>query len=190
MLMTTRRPGAVYSGIYTRKPVHGVVGFMMSCAAAVLLLWMMIHLFEQDVVPTSSKQMAAGLFLVACVLLYIGTTWFFSFITGDMRKLVIAESGIVYGLARFSWPQVAKIDVGIKHSSFQVRIVLERGWLASRWLITDDGMNRAMAEEFIEALRLQILPRFPHLEIAKIHGADRASTVTAVPAGVPFQTQP
>lgn len=168
MLTTSRNPGVVHAGYYTYKPSHGVLGFMMSCAASVIMLWVLIRLFREDEVSEENVQIAAGLSAVGCLLFYLGTTCFFSFITGYSRKLSISEGGIRYGVAYFSWPQVMEIGACMKRGCFQVHIVLKRGWFANRWLVTDDGMSREMSEEFIAALRRRILPHFPHLGIAQL----------------------
>lgn len=190
MLTTSRRRGLVHAGSYAYRPVHGALGFMMSCAASVILLWVLIRLFREDEVSAESMQAAAGLAVVGCLLFYLGTTWFFSFITGYARKLTISEGGIRYGVAYFSWSQVEEIGARMKRGSFQVHVVLNRSWLASRWLLTDDGMSREMAEEFIEALRKQILPLNPRLTILKLPELPQASAVEA-PSDVPeIETTP
>lgn len=168
MLTTSRNPGVIHAGYYTYKPMHGVLGFMMSCTASVIMLWVLIRLFREDEVSEEIVQIAAGLSAVGCLLFYLGTTWFFSFITGYSRKLSISEGGIRYGVAYFSWPQVVEIGARMKRGCFQVHITLKRGWFANRWLVTDDGMSREISEELIEALRRQILPHFQQLVIAKL----------------------
>ncbi len=168
MLTGTRRPGTVRSATLTRKPARGVLGFMMACSACVILLWLFMQFVGMDQVTTTDKQIAAGIVLAACVLFYLGSTWFFDFITGHTRKLTIGEDGVRYGPFCYSWPEVSKIGVGMKRGGFHVQLVLHRGWPASRWLLTDDGMSQSMAREFIEALESQILPQFPHLKVARL----------------------
>lgn len=183
MLTTSRNPGVIHAGYHTYKPAHGVLGFMMSCAASVIMLWVLLRLFREDEISEQNMQFAAGLAVVACLLFFLGTTWFFSFITGYSRKLSISESGIRYGAAYFAWPQVAEIGAHMKRGCFQVCIVLKRGWFANRWLVTDDGMSREMAEEFIKALRRQILPHYPQLVISKLPLLPQTPAATG-PAGV------
>lgn len=168
MLSTSRNPGVIHSGCHTYKPSHGVLGFMMSCAASVIMLRVLLHLFKEDEISEENMQIAAGLSVAGCLLFYLGTTWFFSFITGYARKLSVSEEGIRCGGAYYSWPQVEGISVRMKRGCFQVHIALKRGWLKRRWLVTDDGMSRELAETFIEDLRRQILPHFPHLGIASL----------------------
>ncbi|MFN0077110.1 MAG: hypothetical protein ACKVY0_11605 [Prosthecobacter sp.] len=168
MLTTSRNPGVILSGYHTYKPAHGVLGFMMSCAASVIMLWVLIRLFRGNEVTEENVQIAAGLSAVGCLFFYLGTTWFFSFITGYSCKLSISEGGIRYGVAYYSWPQVAQVGARMKRGCFQVHIVLKRGWFANRWLVTDDGMSREMSEDFVEALERQILPHFPHLVIVEL----------------------
>ncbi|MDZ4403826.1 hypothetical protein [Prosthecobacter sp.] len=178
MLTTSRNPGVVHAGYHTYKPFHGVLGFMMSCVASVIMLRVLLHLFKEEEISEQNMQIAAGLSVVGCLLFYLGTTWFFSFITGYSRKLSVSEGGIRYGVAYFSWPQVAVIGVCMKRGCFQVHVVLKRGWFANRRLVTDDGMSREMAEEFIAELRRQILPHFPHLVIARLPSLPQALAVT------------
>lgn len=168
MLTSTRRPGTVLSASLTCKPARGVLGFVMTCSACVILLWLFMQWAGKDDITTSDKQTAVGIVAAACVLFYLGSTWFFAFLTGHTRKLTIGEDGARYGTACFSWLEVAEIGVGTRRGGFQVRLVLNRGWPASRWLLTDDGMSQSMAWEFLEALESQILPQFPHLKIAKL----------------------
>lgn len=178
MLTSTRYAGVIHTGHHTYKPVHGVLGFMMSCGACVLLMRVLLHFFKEDEVSRQAMEHAAGLSVVGCLLFFWGTTWFFSFITGYSRKLSIGEGGIRYGAAYFAWLQVAAIGVRVKRGTFQVHVRRSRGWFASRWLITDDGMTREMAEEFIEELRRQILPHFPRLEITRLPEMSKAATVS------------
>ncbi len=178
MLTTSRNPGVIHAGYYTYKPFHGVLGFMMSCAASVIMLWVLIRLFREEEVSEENMQIAAGLAVVGCLLFYLGTTWFFSFLTGYSRKLSISEGGIRYGVAYFPWTLVKEIGASMKRGCFQVRITLNRGWFANRWLVTDDGMSREVSEEFVEALRCQILPHFPHLVIAKLPALSQALEAT------------
>lgn len=178
MLTSTRHPGVIHAGYHTYKPVHGVLGFMMSCVACVIMMRVLLHFFKEDEISTQNMQIAVGLLVVACLLFFWGTTWFFSFITGYSRKLSIGEGGIRYGAVYFSWPQVAKIGMHMKRGTFQVHVTLSRGWFASRWLMTDDGMTREMAQELIEELRRQILPRFPRLEIIRLPEASKAATAS------------
>ncbi len=174
MLTTSRNPGVIHAGYCTYKPFHGVLGFMMSCTASVIMLWVLIRLFREEEVSEENMQIAASLSVVGCLLFYLGTTWFFSFITGYSRKLSIGEGGIRYGVAYFPWSQVMEIGAHMKRGCFQVHIILKRGWFASRWLVTDEGMSREVSEEFVEALRRQILPHFPHLVIAKLPALSQA----------------
>ncbi|WP_395715448.1 hypothetical protein [Prosthecobacter sp.] len=184
MLTTTRHPGVVHTGYHTYKPVHGVLGFMMSCGASVILLWVLLHFFKEDEISPQNMQIAAGLSVIGCLLFFLGTTWFFSFITGYSLKLSIGEGGIRYGVAFFSWPQVSAIGARMKRGSFQVHVTLSRGWFSRRWLMTDDGMTREMAQELIEELRRQILPRFPRLEITRLPELTQAVAI-AHPAEMP-----
>lgn len=189
MLTTTRHPGVIHTGYHTYKPAHGVLGFMMSCGACVIMLRVLLHFFKEDEISRENMLIAAGLTVIGCLLFFWGTTWFFSFITGYSRKLSIGEGGIRYGVGYFSWPQVAEIGARMKRGSFQVHVTLHRGWFASRWLITDDGMTREMAEELIEDLRKQILPRFPRLEITRLPELTRAAAA-APAADVPVGESP
>lgn len=168
MLMSSRMPGVLYSATSSYKPSHGVIGFMMSCAASVILLRVMFRLLQDAQMSAQNLWVAGGLSVLACLLFYWGSTWFFSFVTGYMRKLTVSEGGIRHGSVFFSWPQVREISVRMHNGCFQIHVVLRRGWLARRWLLTDEGMGREMAEEFIESVRLQILPQHPQLEIARL----------------------
>lgn len=165
MLTSSRHPGLIHVGHFTYKPFHGALGFMMSCAAGVLLVRVLLRLFQEDVVSESSMRLAAVLSLFGCLLFYWGTTWFFSFITGYSRKLIIGENGIRFGPSYFSWPQVARIGVRLKRGCYQVELVLQSGWHVRRRLVTDDGMTGEMSEEFIQALKREIQPRFPGMEV-------------------------
>jgi hypothetical protein len=44
-------------------------------------------------------------------------------------------------------------------------LVLKSGWHVRRRLVTDDGMTGEMSEEFIQALKREIQPRFPGMEV-------------------------
>lgn len=168
MLISSRQDGSIHVSYNTYKPVHGVIGFMMSCAAAVILLQVMLRLFQVENISEHTLWKAGGLSLFACLLFFWGTTWFFSFITGYNHKLVISDGGIRYGLAFFAWAQVREIGARMRRECYQVHVELKRGWFAHRWLVSDDGMSREMAEDFTAALRRQILPHYPQLEITRL----------------------
>ena len=178
MLTTSRNPGVIHAGHESSKPSRGVLGFMMSCLASVIMLRVLLTLFQDNQISEQNKLVAAGLSVVCCLLFYLGTSLFFSFITGYSRKLSISKSGIRYGAAYFTWPHVRLIGAHMKRGCFQVHIVLKRGWFANRWLVTDDGMSQEMSEEFIEALRKQILPHFPQLVIDELPSLQQTSAVT------------
>lgn len=178
MLTTSRNPGVIHAGHESSKPSRGVLGFMMSCLASVIMLRVLLILFQDNKLSEHNKLVAAGLSVVCCLLFYLGTTLFFSFITGYSRKLSISKGGIQYGAVYFNWPQVRVIGANMKRGCFQVHIVLKRGWFANRWLVTDDGMSREMSEAFIEALQKQILPHYPELVIDELPSLHQTSTVT------------
>lgn len=183
MLISSRQPGSIHVSYSTCKPVHGVIGFMMSCAAAVILLQVLLRLFQVEKISEQTLWKAGGLSLFACLLFFWGTTWFFSFITGYSRKLAISDGGIRYGLAFFAWPQVREIGARMKRECFQVHIELKRGLFTHRWLLSDDGMSREMAEDFTVALRRQILPHYPQLEITRLPELPPAAAAEE-PAGI------
>lgn len=182
MLTTSRNPGVLHTGYYTYKPSHGVLGFMMSCAASVLLLRVLLRLFKEDEISEENLQTAAGMALAGCLLFYLGTTWFFSFITGYSRKLTISEEGIRYGPAYFSWPQVKALRARLKRGGYQVRVVLKRSWFPRRRLVTDDGMTREQYEDFLRDLQDSIQPRFPGLLLDELPAV--ATNVAASPVEV------
>lgn len=159
MLTTSRHPGEIHTGYHTTKPSQGVLGFMMSCLAGVIIFWVLLRLFKEDEISKQILQIATGLSLLGCLLFYLGTTWFLSFITGYSCKLSVSDNGIRYGAAYFAWPQVREIGARMKRGCFQVHLVLNRGWFAHHWLLTDDGMSLEMAEDLMLALKQQIAPQ-------------------------------
>ncbi len=183
MLTTSRYPGALHAGEYTYKPFHGVLGFMLSCAASVILRSVLLQLFQEEVLSEHSMQTAAGLSLLGCLLFYAGTTMFISFITSHTYKLRITLEGIRYGMAWYPWEKVKAVETPMKRGFYQVRVILQRGWFAKRWLITNDGLTREVAENLILALNESVVPCFPDLvvgELPALPQVPQANTATGV----------
>lgn len=168
MLTTSRHPDALHADEYTYKPYHGVLGFMLSCAASIILLRVLLQLFQEDVISEQNMQTAAGLSLLGCLMFYFGTTMFMSFITTHTYKLRITLEGIRYGMAWFPWHKVKAIETPMKRGCYQVRLNLHRRWFTRRWLITNDGLTREMAENLIVSLNESITPCFPALVIGEL----------------------
>ncbi|MEZ5386086.1 MAG: hypothetical protein R3F13_11290 [Prosthecobacter sp.] len=168
MLTTSRTPGILHAGSRTSRSTSGVLGFMLACAASILLLRLLLHFFQDENLPRVNQWNALGLALVGCVLFYIGTTLFISFVTGNERKLRISDEGIRYGWAWLPWTLVHKFEVLQLRGFYQIRVVLKRSWFRNRWLLTDEGMSREQSSELVEALRALVLPSHPDVVISDL----------------------
>lgn len=175
MLTTARSPGVLHMGSRTSRSTSGVLGFMLACAASILLLRVLLLFFKQEDPSVSDQWTAFGVAVGGSVLFYIGTTLFISFVTGSERKLRISVEGIRYGWAWLPWELVRQIEVKQSRGVYQIHAILRRSWLKSRWLFTDEGMSREQASEFIEALRASVLSCHPEVVIADLPSLPGAS---------------
>ena len=187
MLTTSRRPGVLHAGVRSTRPSHGVLGFMMACAASVILLRLLLRLFQEESLSGHSMQIATVMALSGCLLFYFCTTLFVSFITGHVRKLSVSVEGIRHGVAWHGWQEVRALELRLKEGCYQMRVRLQRGW---RWLLTDDGMSREEAEDLVKRLEESVRPHFPALGISGPPPLPDAGELSAPQAGDEAESAP
>jgi len=161
----SRTPGVLFTGMWRYKPSHGAVGALFIAAGCILLSRVMLLFFqERDLSPESIRN-ALALFFAGGLLFYIGTTLFFSLITGYAKRLVISEEGLRYANAWYSWKQVNWIDARLKTGTYQIFIRRSRGLFRQRWLGIDDGLSEEQRDRLLKLLNERVRPRFEHLRI-------------------------
>lgn len=161
----SRTPGVIFTGMWRYKPSHGAAGALLCAGGSILLARVMLLFFQNQDLSPESIRTAVALFLAGGLLFYIGTTLFFSLVTGYAKRLVISEEGVRYANAWFSWRHVRWIDARLKSGTYQVFICRSRGLFRQRWLIIDDGLAEEQREKLLKQLCERVQPRFEHLRV-------------------------
>ncbi|MFN7561504.1 MAG: hypothetical protein ACK5TH_06975 [Prosthecobacter sp.] len=161
----SRTPGVIFTGMWRYKPSHGAAGALLCAGGSILLARVMLLFFQNQDLSPESIRTAVALFLAGGLLFYIGTTLFFSLVTGYAKRLVISEEGVRYANAWFSWRHVRWIDARLKGGTYQVFIRRSRGLFRQRWLTIDDGLSEEQRERLLKQLNERVKPRFDHLRV-------------------------
>lgn len=161
----SRTPGVLFTGMWRYKPSHGAMGALLCAGGCILIARVLLLFFQNSDISPESIRDAVALFFTGGVLFYIGTTLFFSLVTGYAKRLVISEEGVRYGNAFFSWKHISWIDARLRSGTYQIYIHRNRGLFRSRWLIIDDGFSEEQRERLMQQLSSRVLPRFAKLRI-------------------------
>ncbi|MFM2167550.1 MAG: hypothetical protein RIS79_1921 [Verrucomicrobiota bacterium] len=161
----SRTPGVIFTGMWRYKPPHAAVGALLCAGGSILLARLLLLFFQKQDLAPESILTALALFLAGSLLFYIGTTLFFSLVTGYAKRLVISEEGVRYANAWFSWRHVRWIDARLKGGAYQVFIRRSCGLFRQRLLKIDDGLSEEQRERLLNQLTDRVKPRYGHLRI-------------------------
>lgn len=161
----SRTPGVIFTGMWRYKSSHGAAAALLCAGGFILISRVLLFFFQEQELSPDSIRHAAGLFLVGGLLFYIGTTLFFSLVTGYAKRLVISEESVRYANAYFHWRHILWIDARLKGGTYQVFIRRSRGLFRRRWLKIDDGLSEEQREKLLKQLTERVKPRFDHLRI-------------------------
>jgi hypothetical protein len=166
MLVTShesRTPGVFFTAWWRYQPSHGAFGALMVAAGVFLIGRVMLNFFQDEKITPRSIQIGAGLFLLGCMLFYLGSTLFFSLITGYAKKLTVSDNGVRMHHRYYTWGRIQWLDAQYRGGIQQLRLCLRGGLWKKRWLITDDGISPEQWEKLLQQLRERVLPHHPHL---------------------------